>query len=114
MQKDLSLNKELSKYDFTNPDLVQNYLSNNNVIVKEDGSIRFKDDEVEYPLEDGLKSFVEKNPQYLKASQGGSGANGGNLGGKRTISKEELGSLSTKDYAEIRQDIIDKKIEIKD
>ena len=79
-----ALQKELSKYDVLDRDVVFDSLSLR-VEVADDG-VKFKDGDTVLPLEDGVKKFFETKPNLLKA-QGGSGSGAGGSGAGHTDKK---------------------------
>ncbi len=106
-ERSAAINRLLIENKISNLDLAMPAVEKK-VFRGEDGQLYFRTDEGEVPLEDGVKAFVEANPelQPTRIAGGAGSAKPGRPAGSKELGLEEIKpGMSEDDKARVRQQI---------
>jgi len=102
LEANSALNKELSKFNLLDRELVAGALSGN--LVRDDGVLKFNDNGIHKTLEEGVKAVIGSRYQgQLKAAGNGSGSGAGGAGssGVKEMSRSDFDKLPAGKRVEI-------------
>jgi hypothetical protein len=107
LMKHIELDKILSNKQLFDKNLVKMTMLEN-IKLTDKGKLEFFDGDVPLSIQEGVETMLEKNPNWIVNSNGGSGSMGSK--GSQIITKGMLQSMSQEEYNKIAPDLLSGKI----